>query len=410
MIKKIAIILLFAGFISSIAASGGSVYSRYGAGDIYHLHSARKISMGTPVIASPGYNDVDNVNPAVYSGMKLTRLQAGILYNGLSLDDGSNTAFYSDYDFSGFLFGIPVERELGIGFVAGLMPYSKVAYEIVDESNADFSNTFKGEGGLSKIFFGGSYEAPYGINIGFAFEYYTGKIEYSTELDFNSTSSNEDALFVNKSSYYGSGFKFGLLSPNLSGIFNESSITDFRLGGFYSKLNTINTDTTLTINSSIGTSELEKGLIETKLPGSYGVGASVMFSERYLVALDAVFEPWTEYTVDGVTNSNMADVSRYSLGFEYQKPDAQFGSFWEQVALRGGLSYEKLKYVINGEELSRFSIHTGFSVPLSVANSLDFGFSYSLRGTNSSNLVKENLYNFAVTLNFGELWFVRQDR
>lgn len=410
MIKKVLLILMTIGMFVSLSGAGGSVYSRYGAGDIYHLHSARRLGMGTPVFAGHSYNDLDNVNPASWTGIKLTRLQAGLFYQGTNMDDGNNKAFYSDYDFSGFLFGIPVDRDYGISIVAGLSPYSKVSYEVIDNSNADYTFDYVGSGGISKIFIGSSYTTPIGVTIGASFEYYTGKTQYSTKLDFEDNSEFRDALFLNKSSYYGNGYKFGLLSPNLSEYLGEKSISDLRIGGFYSKINPLNTDTTLIINSSIGTSELEKGLIESKFPASYGVGASATFSQSYLVALDYSYEPWTEYSINGVKVDNMQDVSRYSLGFEYKNLDSQFGTFWEQMAFRCGLSYETLKYVLNSEKLNQFSIHAGFSMPLGVANDLDFGFSYSRRGTNSSNLVKEDLYNFAITLNFGELWFVRQDR
>lgn len=395
---------------TSFLASGGSVYSRYGAGDVYYLHSARKMAMGTPGLALIGSNESENLNPASWSGIQMTRIQTGMLYKGTSMDGGNSSAYYSDYQFTGFMIGLPVQRDYGISFVAGLVPYTNINYEIVNDVNEEYSLNYEGDGGLSKLFLGGSYTTPIGISIGAAFEYYTGKTDYLSEIDYISTSNRGDATFLNKSSFYGSGFRVGILSQDLSQYFESSSITDIRIGGYYSYIGKINTDTTLTINSKVGTSSLADGLIETKFPFSFGAGAQIQFHNAYLIALDFVYEPWSEYAVNHIKDNNMQDVTRLSAGFEYKKPDAQYGSFWEQIAFRCGLSYETLKYTIAGEDLDQFSVHGGFSLPLSAANDLDFGFSYGMRGTNSSGLVKENLYNFVITLNFGELWFVRQDR
>lgn len=103
-------------------------------------------------------------------------------------------------------------------------------------------------------------------------------------------------------------------------------------------------------------------------------------------------------------------MTKISFGMEYRNPDFRSQSFWEQIMLRLGLSYEQTQYEINGNGVDQYSIYTGFSVPLSFDNTLDFGFQYGKRGTTESNLIKENIFKFSVSLSVGELWFLRQDR
>ena len=98
------------------------------------------------------------------------------------------------------------------------------------------------------------------------------------------------------------------------------------------------------------------------------------------------------------------------LGYEFGDPNLRFVTFWEQILWRVGLSYEQTQYEINGEGINEYSIYAGVSFPIGIGNTLDFGFRYGMRGTTSSNLVREDLFNAFVSFSFGELWFVRQER
>jgi hypothetical protein len=141
-----------------------------------------------------------------------------------------------------------------------------------------------------------------------------------------------------------------------------------------------------------------------------GLGMSFLLNDRYLVALDYFFQPWSKYKFDGRKSSYLKDLMRISAGVEYSDNTRKFGSFWEQMIYRLGLSYEQTQYEINNEGINIYSVHGGMSFPISPGNSLDIGFQYGIRGKTSSNLIKENIYKATVTLSFGELWFIRQDR
>ena len=51
-----------------------------------------------------------------------------------------------------------------------------------------------------------------------------------------------------------------------------------------------------------------------------------------------------------------------------------------------------------------------FRYLLGSENSIDIGLMYGIRGTNDSNLAKENIIQASFSLNFGELWFIRRER
>ncbi len=119
--KKIFFVLvLFA--VSIVSASGGSVYSRYGAGNTYYYMSAGKLALGGPGIATTGRRNLDNMNPAGWASVNRTRIETGLNYNGILIEDYSNSAYYSNYNFAGFLFGVPVSEKYGITISGGLVP------------------------------------------------------------------------------------------------------------------------------------------------------------------------------------------------------------------------------------------------------------------------------------------------
>jgi hypothetical protein len=78
--------------------------------------------------------------------------------------------------------------------------------------------------------------------------------------------------------------------------------------------------------------------------------------------------------------------------------------------LRGGLSYEKSQYIVNGTSINQISAYTGCSIPLGFDNSLDLALQFGRRGTKDNDLLQENIFNFAVSVSFGEIWFLRSER
>jgi hypothetical protein len=144
------------------------------------------------------------------------------------------------------------------------------------------------------------------------------------------------------------------------------------------------------------------------VPVRLTVGANIVFSKRYLISLDYALQPWSEFKINDVVQTNLRNAQKFSLGFEY-RPLSELGTtFWEQIIWRSGLSFEETQYMINNEAINQFSVSAGFSLPVSFGNTLDIGVQYWMRGTNSSGLIKENIIRLNAGISFGELWFTRQ--
>ena len=119
---------LFLILAEAVYAGPGSVYTRHGIGDIYLNFSARRLAVGGLGFALADEHNLSTLNPANWHRLALTRLELGVDYRGLQVKDKTNSAFYPEYAFSGFVLGFPVDKDLGIATVIGIVPATRVAY------------------------------------------------------------------------------------------------------------------------------------------------------------------------------------------------------------------------------------------------------------------------------------------
>lgn len=412
--KIIKYILILTFFSAAVFASGGSIYSRFGKGDITNIYFARQMAMGGGGASLIGSGNILLYNPASIAGTQFTRVETGFRSRGTDLSTNSKSVFYYKTVFSGFAIALPIERSYGIAATFGIVPVTKVNYavkqHVVNPTGDDYDVTLGGTGGISKLFIGASYRLPFNWILGATYEYYTGKIDYSSKLEFDRASGYKNAEFTNSNGHHGMGASFGLISSNLSSIFRSESISDFRIGGFVNYFARLHTDSIFVAASSVQVAKISGGSVVTKIPYKIGVGASIRFKKAYLFTLDFLYQPWSQYEIGGIRTSNLTNYSKYSFGFEHKNKYGRNLSFWERIAIRAGLSYENTQYHINGENINQFAVHTGLGFPITFSNSVDIGFMAGVRGVKSNNLIKEYFYKLSVSFSFGELWFVRQER
>ncbi len=399
---------------SIILASGGSVYTRYGIGNLILSSSARDVGMANSGIAFSQHDNIGLLNPASWHAVELTRFTIGASFIGYDVSDNSQSAFYSETDFSGLLAAFPLSNDYGITLVGGLTPYSNINYDVRSEEDNDVlgRHTFEysGEGGLSKAFFGLSYKLPFGVYIGASFEYYSGKTEYSSLVEFTENTDFENTEYLLSLKSRGVGYSVGLISPNIAEFIGSKNLSKLSLGATYQFPITLNVDSVGSYDNSNGYTDFQNVGFEREIPGRLGIGLALNWDENYTFVFDFVNQQFSEYSENRTFSPYLRDLSRYSLGFEYRHSSGRYGSTWEQMIWRAGLSYEQSQYIVKGEGIDEMAAYAGFSFPMGVDNSLDFGFKYGIRGTTDFNLLKENVFAAYLTINFGDLWFIRPQR
>ncbi len=412
-IKIISIII----FITSINifSQSSSIYSRLGIGDMVYSYSARSLGMGQLGNADAVPDFVNTLNPATWSRIDKTRFEIGVDYTGLSESDNSNNGFYGRAEFRGFTLAFPISSQYGIGMSMGLMPYSRVSYNVTynypspTDNVSNYQISYLGSGGLTKTYIGTSFQFPFGLALGATMDYYFGDLSYSSQVNF-SNSSDVSTNYLKTYRPNGLGTTVGLITPDIAPLFNSKFVEDIRLGFSASYISDLSTDTIATSNNVIALDTLGTGTVMMKIPLRVSGGISFVLNKKYLVTLDYLDQPWQNYSFDNVKSSYLRNAYKVSAGFEY-RPLHDIGStFWQNVIWRGGLSYEQTQYNINNTGIYQYSVSGGFSLPLSFENTLDVGLQYSTRGTTANSLVKENSFRFDVGLSLGELWFVSGER
>ena len=413
---KIFNIIFFIVVYSTILFSqSSSTYTRYGIGDINYTYSARSLGLAQTGVATLNKGFVEILNPASWAALKLTRIEFSLVLNGVQLSDNSNSALYTDADFKGFTFAFPISKRLGIGFASGLLPYSRISYNVVQSNTAtetqgsDYTETYEGDGGLSRLFMGASVKFPLDWIFGATLEYYFGKRTYSSTIDFDEQSFLPAEYELDYRST-GFGTTVGLISQNFASLFNSKSISNLRIGVSVNLISDLNTDTSLTINPATVVDTVFTGSTQMSVPMRIIVGLTLQLSNVYSFNLDYIYQPWSEYSLAGVTSSFLRDVNKIGFGFEYKPVPGIGSSSWELIMWRAGVSYEQTQYIINGTGINQLSIFAGITFPLGFGDSLDFGLEFSQRGTLETNLIQENFFRINIGISFGELWFQRIEK
>lgn len=410
----ISLILLFS--VYNLNAQSSSVYSRYGIGDLELGYSAKMISIGELGITQLDPDHLVVSNPASWSALNRTRIEFSFGYKGVLISDANQSNFTSETDFKGFTIGFPASRAIGVGVVAGLVPYSRVSYKAIESVKSEnvllpsYKVSYEGKGGLSKIFLGSSIGLPFGISAGATLDYYFGNQNYFSTVEFDNTELNVNTIYENNRTATGFGTTVGLISSNLATDFNLKFLSDLRLGFSFDYLGKLNTDSIYTSTANYLLDTISIANAEMKVPARFSGGISFALAESYNVSLDFMYQPMSKFTFNNQTDANLRDANKYSAAFEY-KPKRTVGmTTWEQIVWRFGLSYEQTQYIFNGKGINQYSVFGGLSYPLGIENSIDLAVQYFTKGTTESNLINENSIRIYLGVSFGELWFLNFEK
>ncbi len=402
---------------SLLLAQSSSAYTRYGIGDLDYSYSSRTLAMGGSGVSLNDAGYISDLNPAGINGLKRTRLELAVKYNGMFLSNSRKSTYYGKADFGGFAFGFPVSEEYGVGAVLGIVPYSTVSYNVSESVTSqntiggvstNHTVSYEGTGGLSKLFVGTSYKLPFGLSIGASLDYYFGNINYISSVNFSDLT-NGSAEYTRKYQPKGMGTTIGIISPDLSSAVG-GSISDLKIGLSAVIIPELNTDTLLISKSNTRTDTIAHHSVGMQIPVRVAGGLSFLLKEKYLFNIDVNYQPWSQFKFNENTSPYLRDAFRVSAGFEYQPKNEMGSSFWEQIKLRAGLSFEETQYKINNQGINKIAVSGGFSLPVSAQNTIDVSLQYAIRGTTNSNLLKENVFTAGFGISLGDIWFIRHSK
>lgn len=385
--------------------AGGSVYSRFGIGDLTLFGSSRLYAMGNTGLSLYGDGFINRLNPAGLAGITETRISGSFEYLNFTSRDNVGTSNFARGDFQGLAFAIPIDRAYGSTLLLEATPYSSVRYAIKrtdSQLGATSHQRFYGSGGLTTLSIGGSYAAGQRFLVGAKLNYLFGGIRQLNTIDFEDETYTDSEL--QRARYYsglnvtlGANFHgFGELTPSLQPLALGVVLTtpaklDVREEIFQSISTTADT-------IRVGASNSQT------IPLAWGIGLSYLFSERYIVAGDLNVQHWAPENFPESQSVSIRKSLRLSMGFE-TLPERNATTYWRRVAYRGGISYHSTYVNVGTESVYALLVSGGVGLPIGPNSKLNLGLQAGRRGTTS--LQRDTIVRLSFTLSASEAWFIR---
>lgn len=433
--------------ITAISWSQGtsSPYSSFGVGLVNNSQQAAYSSMGNVRMANTDSVLLNISNPASYAfiGYGMPIVNIGLLQKFNKYE--TNTDFKNKYDFSfnNLSMGFRMGKRFGGAF--GLLPYSRVGYNIrtvSDFQGTDLNNRFEGEGGLYNVFVGFAgrllNQRNHIISLGANAKYLFGRketirlIEYDSELSnyYNSKVSNSirmrgfsGDIGLQYQARFNRAFAMNIgltytIGTNLKSFDDVFSYTFIYIGSDIRVENVI--DTVEFVEDVEG---------RTTLPHIFRTGFNLEFKDtnightnkyRILLGVDYDYEPWSNYKVtfnDVVSGDNLGEYHRLALGLQYTPHYMYYDkspniNYLARVNYRFGFQYAATSVRTSGRRIDMMELTAGFGFPLAIKKSsasINLGVGLGQRGTTENNLVKESYVGiyFGLSLSPGvnNLWF-----
>lgn len=412
--KRSSIVVLLLSSLSANAQNSNkenSPYSRFGIGEMRNSANVMLRGMGSTSIAYAGQFNVNTLNPASYSSLKLTTYEAAGEANSRNIQTNTDKYRTGMATLSYMHIGIPMGKYMGMAL--GLRPISRVYYRLNDTTNVDsFGSAIKGyqgDGSLNQGFvgFGGKYK---GVSLGFNFGYIFGNIENISTLDPLNSSTNK---------VLGSGF---LTHTRVGGVYWDAGASyeynikeklGVRVGAtFATSQQLIATKdqywmayryATDTVFKSVG--QRDKIVLPTKL----GFGVQMYNTGKWAVGADFTTTNWSQYRNFGLTDSLASSAYKVSVGGEYTPDINETRKYLQRVTYRLGAYYGTDPVMLRGVQLDYYAITAGMTLPFKKNTArIQTAIEVGRRGTTSNGLLRENFVKFGLGISLNDKWFIKR--
>ncbi len=419
--KLFVLTLVAAAYLADAQSIGNSPYAAYGVGDVKYDNTVENAAMGgisTAYITD--FNSSFNFkNPAANENLMLTSIKVE--------GTNENNFFRSDYNdvkatkHSTYLSNISIAFPLSskVKFGLGYQPYSSKRYNLLYTENVGNdvlkANNFRGEGTLSTVQGALSYQINRALAVGFRTNFYFGNMYDIDELTY----SNAELINGYETKNKVTNFNFTLGATYQKKYDNDRKLT---LGATSTFGNTTDMETTYTNSTyyyTTGNTKVYDDIIEQRssssknlIPFEASVGAGFGHSTRWFVGSQVDYKSGEDILFAG-NSFQLQDSYRIAAGGWILPNANNFRNYFQRVIYRYGAYYEKGNLQINGNNINKFALTFGATLPfknssLSRMSGLDVGVELGKRGTLQNNLINQNFINFRIGFNFADKWFIKR--
>ena len=410
-LKKLVVVLFVFCGLSAFAQLGtSSPYSRFGLGDLQGNSFPVYNALGGGVTALSISNSVNPSNPASYTSFRANSFlfSTGGLHNTTQIQNSTDKQVVNNSAFSHLTIAFPISSKLGASF--GLLPYSNIGYTLnARDSVVNADMIYTGDGGLSKVYFGGAYEPFKGFSLGINASFLFGglnrrkKLDYDDESFFDSRSNSS----INLKGYY---YELGLLYKKE--LANEKELS---FGLTANNNSTLRAKRSNIVETISGPYEIVKDTAsnvvewgEVTLPNYISTGLMYRDGEKWLLVADYSMQNWADYTLLGESD-DLSNSMRLSGGLQYTPEFNSVTKYYKRMQYRLGAAYSNTPLTLNDTQLKEMSVSFGFGIPVKKSRTkYDVSLTLGQRGTTDNSLIKEQFVKFGLSVSYDGIWFVKR--
>jgi hypothetical protein len=403
--KRLLIYSICALFISSVSifSQGGSNYSILGLGDINNGGNAAYTALGGTQIAFPSENSINSRNPAMWSFVTSTRLQAGYKFNQNIVSGQEHTLWHNNGSISGFTGIFAIDSAKGIAASFGIVPYSNINYLTATKTEIDNLGlkltgitTYQGKGGISQAYLGIATKVTDWLGVGGSVYTTFGVVESQRETIFDKDFYSFQYLTRRSDFVNGWGGKAGMfIVPAKNFILGLSYEAQ---PGLSISSETLFKSVTIADTTIISEDDLT-------IPGLFGIGASYT-TGKFIIGADLSMQDFSQFSFNPGANTEFTQSYIASIGVNRIGNPSPNTHFSDKVSYKFGLSYNQLYYKILGNQIQEYSASIGMQMPFSGTMIIDLSFIFGQRTSGDQRLVSEYFGRLGVDISIGETWFV----
>ena len=394
------ILLIFITGTLILHAQGGSNYSAFGIGELHQGIGAAYDGLGGTSIAVPFNGAITNKNPAQWSFLRTTRLQTGYRFNQQKVENDNNSLWQNNGKIDGMLINFCLDTGLAANINLGFSAYSSVNFlvafpvEIDDCGSKQYGKTiYKGQGGLTQGWIGGSIKPIKGVSLGASVFTLFGNIQKSASTILYGHDNVPSRTYM-RDVYSSLGFRLGAIVEPVHNLF---------LGAYTELHSNFQTDRDIVFQSAFHGDSTISFTNAFNYPSLIGVGFSYTLG-NFMIAADYLEQDFSRFTYN-IGNASFRKYRNLSFGiarlgrFGYQKDFLDRTTFM----IGGGI---KNKYIaVDGVGIDEYYGSFGFSAPLVGFARMDAALTLGVRGTTDNGLLKESFVRFTLSLSIGDIWF-----
>lgn len=397
--KKIYLFILLFMMPSMVFAQmvSSSPSSRFGYGEMVNNQPASFRAMGGVSAGMRTNTTINPSQPAGYTGCDslsfMFDIAAGIEWTRYHDANGTKNVPNGTLEYVNLQFPLWKQH---IALSAGINPYSNVGYKFnlpgtTAYGNYNYNIAYRGEGGLSQVYGGLSFNIMDWVAVGANFYYTFGSVtNYITESFSDPTISPREIVRYLK-------FNTWRTRVGMQFFHTFAQKHNIVLGATFEPKLKMRGDYYMTETYSLDTIDLKNGF---ESPMEWGVGFSYTYDNRLTIAADYEFQNWSKAKFYNETNQ-LNDLKRIAVGAQYRhNPYSQH--YAERMIWRVG-GHVGSSYV-REDGMRQFGVSLGLGFPLrTVATVLNFTIEYDRR--TALKEITENVFKFTIDVSVNENWF-----